>query len=247
MGASTGEAQIKVADMIAKQMAAYLLDGIITNAVNFPSLPMEVMNQLRPYLDLAEKMGSLMGQLVRKIHDITVSYSGNVSELDTRPLTHAVLKGLLGSFTDTPVNYVNAPALAQEKGIHVHETISPTKYDFASLIRVRLEDHKEGIDEIWGTVYERKYPRLVKIGEIYLDAIPEGWMIVIQNFDKPGVIGNVGTTLGRHNINIARFQLGRREDQAICLVNIDTPADEHVIRELEALPNIISVRQVHLA
>ena len=246
LGASTGEAQVKVADMIAKQMAAYLLDDIITNAVNFPSLPMEVMNQLRPYLDLAEKMGSLMGQLVRKIHDITVSYSGHVSELDTRPLTHAVLKGLLGSFTDMPVNYVNAPALAQEKGIHVHETISPVKYDFASLIRVRLEDHKEGIDEIWGTVYERKYPRLVKIGEIYLDAIPEGWMIVIQNFDKPGVIGNVGTTLGRHNINIARFQLGRREDQAICLVNIDTPAGEHVIQELEALPNIISVRQVHL-
>ncbi|MDH3344657.1 MAG: phosphoglycerate dehydrogenase [Desulfobacteraceae bacterium] len=247
LGASTGEAQVKVADMIAKQMAAYLLDGIITNAVNFPSLPMEVMNQLRPYLDLAEKMGSLMGQLVRKIHDITVSYSGYVSELDTRPLTHAVLKGLLGSFSDMPVNYVNAPALAQDKGIHVHETISPAKYDFASLIRVRLEDHKEGIDEIWGTVYERKYPRLVKIGEIYLDAIPEGWMMVIQNFDKPGVIGNVGTTLGRHNINIARFQLGRREDQAICLVNIDTPANEHVIREIEALPNIISVRQVHLA
>jgi len=247
LGASTGEAQEKVADMIANQMAAYLLDGIITNAVNFPSLPMEVMNQLRPHLDLTEKMGSLMGQLVRKIHDITISYSGSVANLDTRPLTHAGLKGLLGSFTDTPVNYVNAPALAREKGIHVHETISSAKHDFTSLIRMKLEGLKGEIDEIWGTIYEKKYPRLVKIGKIYLDAIPEGWMIIIQNIDRPGVIGNVGTTLGRHNINIGRFQLGRRGDRAICLVNIDTPADETVLIELETLPNIISVRQVHLA
>jgi D-3-phosphoglycerate dehydrogenase / 2-oxoglutarate reductase len=246
LGASTGEAQVKVADMISKQIAAYLIDGIITNAVNFPSLPMEMMNQLGPHLDLTEKMGSLMGQLVRKIHDITISYSGSVANLDTRPLTHAALKGLLGSFTDTPVNYVNAPALARDKGIHVHETISSAKHDFTSLIRIKLEGHEGEIDEIWGTIYENKYPRLVKIGEIYLDAIPEGWMIIIMNVDKPGVIGNVGTTLGRYNINIGRFQLGRRGDRAICLVNIDTPADETVLEELGTLPNIISVRQVHL-
>jgi len=204
------------------------------------------MNQLRQHLDLAEKMGSLMGQLVRTIHDITITYSGDVSLLDTRPLTHAVLKGLLGAFTDAPVNYVNAPALAREKGIHVHETMSASKDDFAGLIKVRLEGHENGPDEIWGTIFEKKYPRLFRIGEIYLDAIPEGSMIVIQNFDMPGVIGNVGTTLGKNNINIARFQLGRREDRALCLVNIDTPANEAVIEEIKALPNIISVRQVHL-
>ncbi|HSQ84736.1 MAG TPA: phosphoglycerate dehydrogenase [Desulfobacterales bacterium] len=247
LGASTGEAQVKVAEMIANQMVAYLLDGIIINAVNFPSLPMELMDQLRPHLDLTEKMGSLMGQLVRKVHDITISYSGSVVNLDTRPLTHAALKGLLSSYTDTPVNYVNAPSLAQDKGIHVHETISSAKHDFTSLIRIKLEEHEGEIDEIWGTIYEKKYPRLVKIGEIYLDAIPEGWMLIIQNIDKPGVIGNVGTTLGRHNINIGRFQLGRRGDRAICLVNIDTPADDKVIQDLNELPNIISVRQVHLA
>jgi len=246
LGASTDEAQIKVAQMIAKQITAYLIDDIITNAVNFPSLSVEVMNQLRPHFDLAEKMGSLMGQLINKIHDITISYSGEVSMLDTRPLTHAVLKGFLGSFTDQPINYVNAPALASEKGIQVNETKSQSKDDFTSLIRVRLEGRTEDPEEIWGTVYEKKYPRLVRIGEIYLDAIPEGSMIVIQNFDKPGVIGNVGTTLGRYNINIARFQLGRRGDRAICLVNIDSSANEAVIAEIESLPNIISVRQVHL-
>lgn len=247
LGASTGEAQFKVADMIARQMADYLIDGIITNAVNFPSLSMEVMDQLRLYLDLAEKMGSLMGQLVRTIHDITISYSGDVAVLDTRPLTHAVLKGLLGSFSDTPVNYVNAPALAREKGIHVNETRSQAKDHFSSLIKVKLEDHPGEPYEIWGTIFEKEYPRIVRIGEVYLDAIPEGWMIVIENVDRPGVIGNVGTTLGQHNINIGRFQLGRREDRAVCLVNIDTPADEHVIERLLSLPNILTVRQVHLS
>jgi D-3-phosphoglycerate dehydrogenase len=247
LGASTGEAQVKVAEMIATQIASYLIDGIIINAVNFPSLSLEVMNQIRPHLGLAEKMGSLMGQLARKIHDITISYSGNVSELDTRPLTHAVLKGLLGAFTDQPVNYVNAPALAREKGISVNETRSQDREDFSGLIRVRLEGYEEEPNEIWGTIFEKKYPRLVRIGKIYLDAIPEGSMILIQNYDKPGVIGNVGTTLGRYNINIGRFQLGRRDDRALCMVNIDSPADEKVLEKIKALPNIISVRQVHLA
>ncbi len=246
LGASTGEAQIKVAEMIANQMVAYLLKGIITNAVNFPSLSLEVMDQIRPHLALAEKMGSLMGQLAKKIHDITISYSGDVSALDTRPLTHAVLKGLLSAFTDQPVNYVNAPALAAEKGIQVNVTQSQARDDFTGLIRVTLEDHDEEPGEIWGTIYEKKYPRLVKVGNIYLDAIPEGWMIFIQNFDRPGVIGNVGTTLGRHNINIGRFQLGRRDDRALCIVNIDSPADEKVLTEIKSLPNIISARQVHL-
>jgi len=246
LGASTDEAQVKVAEMIAKQIGAYLIDGVIINAVNFPSLSLEVMDQIRPHLDLAEKMGSMMGQLAREIHDVTISYSGNLISLDTRPLTHAVLKGLLSAFTDRPVNYVNAPELARERGIHVNSTRSQAKDDFAGLIRVKLEGHEEEPDEIWGTIFENKYPRLVKIGQIYLDAIPEGSMIVIQNFDKPGVIGNVGTTLGRHNINIGRFQLGRSDDRALCMVNIDTPAEEEVLEALKALPNIISARQVHL-
>jgi len=246
LGASTDEAQVKVAEMIAKQISAYLIDGVIINAVNFPSLSLEVMDQIRAHLDLAEKMGSMMGQLAREIHDVTISYTGDVSLLDVRPLTHAVLKGLLSTFTDKPVNYVNAPALANEKGIRVNITKSQERDDFTGLIRVKLEDYEEQPDEIWGTIYEKKYPRLVRIGKIYLDAVPEGSMIVIQNLDRPGVIGNVGTTLGRHNINIGRFQLGRRDDRALCMVNIDSPADEHVLEEIKSLPNIISVRQVHL-
>lgn len=246
LGASTSEAQIKVAEMIANQISAYLVSDIIVHAVNFPSVSKEVMEQLRPHIDLAEKMGSLMGQLVRKVYDITITYSGILTEYETKPVTHAVLKGLLTSFTDKPVNYVSAPALAAEKGIHVREVSSSSAGDFSGLIKVKLEGHEEGPDVIWGTIFGKKYPRLVRLGKIYMDVIPEGSMIVIQNIDKPGVIGNVGSTLGRHNINIARFQLGRLGDRALCMVNVDTPADDRVLEEIKTLPNIISVSQVHL-
>lgn len=246
LGASTGEAQVNVARMIAEQMKAYLLEGVITNAVNFPSVSMEEMERLRPHLTLAERMGAMMGQLIRAPHDVTITYSGEVARLGTRPVTHALLKGLLGAFTDTPINYVNARAIAADKGITVRETTDETPEDFSSLIKLRLEGTDERPDEIWGTLYEKKYPRLVRIGDVYLDAMPEGAMIVIMNTDRPGVIGHVGTTLGRHGINIGRFQLGRRDDRAVCLVNIDTPADEVVLREIAALPVILSVRQVQL-
>jgi len=246
LGASTGEAQNKVADMIARQIASFLIDDTITHAINFPSVSREIMAQIRPHINLAEKMGSLMGQLVRKIHDITITYSGDVAAFDTRPLTHAVLKGLLGSYTDTPVNYVSAPTIADAKGITVKETVSRQRDDFANLIKVRLDGHQEGFDEIWGTIFGKKYPRIVRIGKISLDAIPEGSMIIIQNIDKPGVIGNVGTTLGQNSLNIGRFQLGRLEDRALCMVNIDTPADEKVLEKIKSLPNILTARQVHL-
>lgn len=246
LGASTGEAQEKVADMIAHQIANYLINNVITNAVNFPSLSKESMDQLRPYLDLTEKMGSLMGQLAKGVHDITITYEGDMVNLATRPLTHALLKGLLGAFTDKPVNFVSAPSIAKEKGISVKEVTTQKKANFSGVIRLKLENVEEGPDEIWGTIFAEKHPRIIRLGKIYLDAIPEGSMIVIQNIDRPGVIGNLGTTLGRHNINIGRFQLGRLEDRALCMINIDSPAEEAVIEELRALPNIISAQQVRL-
>lgn len=246
LGASTGEAQENVARMIAEQMAAYLIDGVITNAVNFPSVSMGEMARLRPYLSLAEKMGSMMGQLIRAPHDITINYSGEIADIATQPVTHALLKGLLGAFTDQPINYVNARAIAKEKGLVIHESVTHEDGSFSTLIKLKIENTKEKPDEIWGTLYEKKYPRLVRIGDVYMDAIPEGSMIVILNYDLPGVIGNVGTTLGKHKVNIGRFQLGRRDDRAVCLVNIDSIADKKVLEEIKSHPNIISVRQVQL-
>lgn len=247
LGASTGEAQDKVAEMIARQIAAYLIDGVITHAVNFPSVSMEVMERLRPHLDLVEKMGSLMGQLVKGVHDITITYGRALSEFDTRPLTRAALKGFLSAFTDAPINYVSAQAIARDKGINVSETIShEDKGDYPGVIKLVLDGIEAGPDQVWGMIFEKKYPRLVRLGEIFMDAIPEGSMIIIQNIDRPGVIGNVGTTLGKHEINIGRFQLGRRGDRALCMVNIDSPADEPVLEEILGLPNILAVQQVHL-
>lgn len=246
LGASTNEAQINVAKMIAEQMLAYFTNGTIINAVNFPSVSNEMIERLKPYLNMAEKMGSLMGQLVKKTHDISITYSGDVAELDTRPLTHAILKGLIEAFTDNPVNFVNAPELAKERGIQVHETKTVGRDDFSSLIRIKLEAHEHGPNEVWGTIFGKKYPRIVKIGQIYMDAIPDGHMLVIQNYDRPGVIGNIGTTLGNNNVNIGRFQLGRLGDRAVCIVNIDTPADDRVLEQIQKLPNIISVQQVYL-
>lgn len=247
LGASTGEAQEKVAEMIAHQIAAYLLDDVISHAINFPSVSREVMEKISPYLGLAEKLGSLMGQLVGQTHQVTLHYTGEVAEMETRPLTHAVLKGLLGAYTDTPVNYVNAPALAADKGIVHKEILSASQDDFTGLIKIQLDGAGEMVpNEVWGTLFARKHPRIVRLGRIYMDAIPEGSIIIIQNIDKPGVIGNVGGTLGRNNINIARFQLGRREDRALCMVNVDTPASDRVLDEIRRLPNILAVQQVDL-
>lgn len=246
LGASTGEAQVKVAEMIARQMANYLINGVITNAVNFPSVSTEVMNQLRPHLGLAESMGAVMGQIVREPRDVAVTYSGAVADFDTRVLTHAVLKGLLGRFTDKPVNYVSAPALAKGKGIKVEETISQDMKGYTNLIQVKLVGYPDELNEVWGTIFAKKYPRIVRFGRIHMDAVPEGAMLVIQNEDKPGVIGNLGSTLAKHGINIARFQLGRLEGRALCMVNIDTEAPDEVVDEIGSLPHIISVHKVQL-
>lgn len=246
LGASTGEAQEKVAEMIAEQMARYLIEGVIINAVNFPAVPVEVMERIRPYLELSERLGSFMGQLIRQPGDITITYSGEVANFDTRVLTHAALKGLLGSFTDKPVNYVNAPALARDKGMTVEETISQQVKDYTNLISIRLSGLQEELNEVWGTMFAERHPRIVRLGQISMDAIPEGAMLVIENEDRPGVIGNIGTTLAGQGINIGRFQLGRMEGRAICMVNIDSPADEHVINKIRSLPHIIRVRNVQL-
>jgi D-3-phosphoglycerate dehydrogenase len=246
LGASTGEAQVKVAEMIGRQMASYLTESVIINAVNFPSIPTEVLDKLRPYLGLAERMGSLMGQIVRQPGDVSITYSGDVAGFDTRVLTRAVLKGLLGSFTDMPVNFVNAPALAKDKGIHVEETISQETPDYTNLIRIKLPGLKDELNEVWGIIFAKKHQRIVRLGQTHMDAIPEGDMLVIQNEDQPGVIGNLGTVLARKGINIARFHLGQQEGRAVCMINIDAQADESTLEEIRSLPNILAVKSIRL-
>jgi D-3-phosphoglycerate dehydrogenase len=246
LGASTGEALVNVSVGIAQQVVDYLLNGIITNAVNFPSVSKELLKQLSPYINLSEKMGRLAGQLLTSLHGLEIDYSGEVAELNTKPITHALLKGLLECFQDEPVNYVSAPALAKAKGITVKEMQSHESGDFRSLIRLQLKDGQPELSEISGTIFGKNDPRIVQIGKVSLDASPSGYVLVIRNFDKPGVIGNLGSLLARFGVNIARFQLGREAGEALSMVNVDQPVPEAVIDEIRRLPNVIAVKQVNL-
>jgi D-3-phosphoglycerate dehydrogenase len=207
---------------------------------------MELIGPMRPYLILAERLGSMMGQLSRQATQLSVTYSGAVADFDTRVLTHAVLKGFLGAFTDTPVNYVNAPYRAKVKGIKVDETVTQKTEDYTNLIRISLPGVKGALNEVWGTIFAKKYQRIIRLGEIYVDAIPEGAMLIIENEDRPGVIGSIGNLLADRGVNIGRFHLGRREGRAICMVNLDTPVDDAALEDIRKLSNIISVNYIRL-
>lgn len=246
LGASTGEALVNVSVAIARQMIDYLLYGVITNAVNFPSVSKEVLEQLSPYLNLAERMGRLAGQLLSALRGLEIEYRGEVANLNTKPITHSLLKGILESFTDEPVNYVSAPALAKARGISVKESASTEAGDYTSLIKLKIQDQSPELAEIAGTLFGKTDPRIVQIGGVHLDAIPSGYVLVVRNIDKPGVIGNIGSLLGRYQINIGQFQLGRKGGEAVCMVNVDSPIPESAIEEIRRLPNIISARQVNL-
>jgi predicted amino acid-binding ACT domain protein len=191
-------------------------------------------------------MGSMMGQIVRAASDITITYSGDVTKYDTRVLTHAVLKGLLGASTDKPVNYVSAPSLARAKGLNIEETISLQTQDYTNLIRVKFPGLDAELNEIWGTVFAKNSLRIVRLGNVYMDAIPEGYMLVIRNDDRPGVIGSLGTALAAGGINIGRFQLGRRDGRAVCIINMDTPVDDRLLEEIRKLPNILTAIRVRI-
>jgi len=240
LGASTEEAQANVSLAICEQVLEYLLHGTIMNAVNAPSLSREALAKLRPYLTLAEAMGSFQAQLTEgAITTVTVSYVGEVSKLDTQPLTHSILKGLLFPVVGDEVNYVNAPSMAANRGILVSEEKIATSEDFATLIRLSV---RAGMEEnsLAGTIFGKYEPRIVRINKFRLEAIPEGHMLFIYNTDRPGVIGAIGTTIGRHNINIARMTVGQEKErgQNIILLTTDTPVTPECLQAVRDLEHV---------
>jgi D-3-phosphoglycerate dehydrogenase / 2-oxoglutarate reductase len=249
LGASTDEAQENVAVEVAEQMVDYFVRGIVRNAVNFPSISAELAGVLQPYLSLAEKLGKLHGQLASSSpEEIHIEYSGELAEYPVASLTVSVLKGILEPILeDVSVNYVNAPFIAKERGMKVVESKVSSAKDFRSLIQVTLKTTKE-TREVSGTIFGTKNPRIVKIDDFYLEAVPEGTILVIHNQDRPGVVGNVGTLLGKNSVNISRMQLGlvKGKEKAIALYNVDQPVSASLLGELAKLPNIISVKQVTL-
>ena len=242
LGASTSEAQVNVAIQVAEQMSDFLLLGGVTNAINMPSLSAEEAPRLRPYMALAEKLGKLVGQVLgESVRSVAVEVEGAAAELNQKPITGAVLAGLMGTYSQT-VNMVNAPFLAKERGLDVREIRHDREGDYHTLLRVTVGT-ADGERAIAGTLFGNKAPRLVEIFGIEVEAELAGNMLYIVNSDAPGFIGALGTALGAAGINIATFNLGRRKagGEAVALVAVDDPIGADVVAKLHALPGVLQV------
>ena len=247
LGAATSEAQINVAIAIAEQITNFLVRGEVQAAVNMPSVSAEMLQLLRPHLLLGEKLGSFLAQLSTEPPiELAVEYAGTVAELDVRPVTIAVLRGLLSRFLDG-VNYVNAPALARERGIVVKEARASQPTDFVNSITVRVT-RASGTQVVEGAVFGTNILRLVRIDDFYMEAVPEGYVLMLNNRDVPGVVGRVGTMLGQHGINIAGLELGREKagGMAISFVHVDEAVPESVLAELRRSPDIVAAQLLQL-
>ena len=248
LGASTDEAQLNVAIAVAEQMVDFLTNGVVRYAVNVPSVSPELLEVLRPYLTLGEKLGSLHSQMGGALpKEVQIEYRGDVTQYNVAPLTLAVLKGLLTPVMESAVNYVNAPLVAKERGIKVVESKSEWAGDFASSIIVKAKNGKENL-EIEGAMFGAKHPRIVRVNDFYLEAVPEGYILILQNKDVPGVVGTVGTILGKNGINIAGMELGRTQKggKAISFTHVDDMVSKKALDELRALPQIVSATLVKL-
>jgi len=246
LGASTSEAQENVALQIAEQMSEYLLRGAITNAINFPSISAEEAPRLKPFVALAEKLGSFAGQLTESpITELQIVYEGQVAQMNTRALTSAVLAGLLRPMLGE-VNVVSAPVIARERGMAVEEVTREAESDFESLITVTVTTERQ-TRFVSGTVFADGRPRIVNIKGIRMDAEFAPSMIYITNLDKPGFIGKFSSTLGDAGINIATFHVGREAPggNAVSLIEIDGELPEDVLAKVRALPQVQQAKPLH--
>ena len=248
IGAATAEAQENVALAIAEQIADYLIRGVIRGAVNIPSVPPDQLPRIQPYLELAERLGSFLGQTCDgPIAQLTIEFQGEVAALPTAPIGVAVIKGLLTPILEEPVNYVNAPIVAKERGIEVKTVKGGDSGEYTSLILLTAVSKGNSM-RLVGTLYHRRDPRIVEIDGLSLEVVPEGPMLMMINDDRPGVIGSIGTFLGENRINIARMQLGRERagGRAISVVGIDALLSPELLSRLKKLPHIRSVKQIKL-
>ncbi|WP_036262805.1 phosphoglycerate dehydrogenase [Methylocapsa aurea] len=239
LGASTNEAQENVALQVAEQMSDYLIRGAISNAVNFPSITAEEAPKLKPFIALAERLGSFAGQLVDSaIMKVTITYEGSVAELKTKALTAAAIAGLLRPLL-ADVNVVSAPLVAKERGVAIDEVTRAADADYESLITlsVETEAHKRSVS---GTVFHDGRPRIISINGIQVDALVAPAMIYVSNEDRPGFIGRFASVLGNAGVNIATFALGRDRagGSAVALVEVDGVAPGDVLVEVEKLPGV---------
>ena len=239
LGASTNEAQVNVAIQVAEQISDFLLSGGVTNALNMPSLSAEEAPKLKPYMALAEHLGALVGQLEGDaIKGVAIEVEGAAAELNQKPITGAVLAGLMGVYSDT-VNMVNAPFLAKERGLDLREVRHDREGDYSTMVRVTVTT-PEGAKSVAGTLFANAEPRLVEIFGVKVEADLSGEMLYIVNVDAPGFIGRLGSTLGEAGVNIGTFHLGRRSagGEAVLLLSVDTPVDDALKAKIAQLPGV---------
>jgi D-3-phosphoglycerate dehydrogenase len=239
LGASTTEAQVNVALQVAEQLADYLVNGGVTNALNMPSLSAEEAPKLRPYMALAENLGSLVGQLAHgNLTEIAIERSGAAADLNGKPIEAAVLAGFMKQYSDS-VNMVNAPFLAKERGLDVRSVRHDREGVYHTLIRVTVAT-SAGPRSVAGTLFGSDNPRLVEIFGIGVEAELSGYMLYIVNDDAPGFIGRIGTLLGENGINIGTFHLGRRKagGEAVLLLSLDSPLPLLAIDQIRSVPGV---------
>lgn len=246
LGAASEEAQEAVAVEVAQQIVDYLQRGIIRNAVNAPSVPLELLRALQPYLTLGEKLGRLASQLAEgRLAEVQLAFRGDIARLDCAPLTAGTVKGIMDPIHDD-VNMVNAMAVCRARGVRVVETKSAELTDFASLISVALRTD-QGETRVAGTLYGQA-PRVVDIDGFRLEAVPDGYLLIFSNLDVPGMVGRLGTLLGQSNVNIAGMALGReqRGGRAVSVVNVDEPIPGPVLNEIRRMPNVVYAKLVRV-
>jgi D-3-phosphoglycerate dehydrogenase / 2-oxoglutarate reductase len=246
LGASTDEAQENVANAVAEQVTEYLIRGTIRNAVNAPSIDGAVLAVLRPYLVLAERLGSLQAQITRgAIQEVNIVYIGEVTTVDTKPLTYSILKGILTPILGDMINFVNVPVVVKERNIKVTASSRDEAEDFTNLISVHVRTGEDA-NLVAGTMFGKKDPRLVRINDFRLEAAMEGNSLLIYNIDTPGTIGAIGTCLGRHHVNISMMDVGQvlERGQNIIFLRTNTPVPQHVIQELLSLNNVNVVQAI---
>ena len=243
LGASTTEAQEKVAVQVAEQMADYLLDGAVTNALNVPSVSSEEAVRLTPYIVLAEQMGSLAGQVTEtSISSVVIEYEGAAAELNTQAITASLLNGLLSPIMES-VNIVNAPILARERNIQITEAKHDRRSDYLSLVRLSVTTERR-TRTVSGTLFGANKPRIVELNGIPLEAELGQHMLFTVNRDEPGYIGQLGSILASAGVNIATFHLGRAGPggDAVALLTVDHAIPNEVLTAVRALPGVVQAR-----
>lgn len=248
LGASTKEAQLNVATQVAKEVRMYFEGKPVLNSINLPAMSKDIFEKIKPFHQLSKQIGTILSQCMKQgVNEISITYSGTVTDLETSYLTKAVLSGFFKNRIDVNVNEVNALLAAKERGITVGEKISTNTYGYANSITVtaKTENHQFTVR---GTFIDHYGPRIVYLNDFVIDFLPEGNMLYIQHMDRPGVVGRVGKILGDQEVNIATMQVGRKQagGEAIMVLSFDKPLNDHQITTLAAVDDIVSINRINL-